>query len=589
MRFRQIVFCSLMMLFGFAAPIGGQSIPLMIPHSGTVSVDGIPFNGPGQFKFAIINKGCITGVGCVFHWTNEKNSDPPEIEPATSLTITVTNGIFSLKLGDVGLVNNNGANMPEIPVSAFSEPETYLRIWFNDGQHDFQQLKPDRQLVSVPYAYRAEVANSVVGTNAISSTGNVGIGTTNPSAQLDVIGSGIFRATDGSDASLSIYNNQGSNQRQWQLKVPNNTGHFQVVDSNNPFTPRMTIDFSGNVGIGTSSPDTTLHVRKDFADHVRFLTLGNQLPGGWGAVGSGKIQSIVWRDNSVGNITAGWGALYDIGTNTVDLTAFGLYNSGFKTEADRLFTIKGGGNVGIGTTSPSFPLHVMNGNNSGIYEGRTDGASIGGLGGAQLSRFAGLFQTNPIPGAAIHFAHQGGSGQQGAIAFLTKNTDDNTNQPSIRAVITRDGNVGIGTTNPTSRLHVEGTFTATGTKAATVETASFGQRKLYAVEAPTVRFTDEGAATLVNGSARIELESIFKETIEGELQVHVTAYGPAHLYVSERGENYFVVKSMDGSDVSFAWSVSAFRKGYSNIRLERVDQPKQIAATAPAMAQVDPQ
>lgn len=33
----------------------GQSIPNMIPHSGTVTVNGTPFNGTGQFKFAIID------------------------------------------------------------------------------------------------------------------------------------------------------------------------------------------------------------------------------------------------------------------------------------------------------------------------------------------------------------------------------------------------------------------------------------------------------------------------------------------------------------------------------------------------------
>lgn len=32
-----------------------------------------------------------------------------------------------------------------------------------------------------------------------------------------------------------------------------------------------------------------------------------------------------------------------------------------------------------------------------------------------------------------------------------------------------------------------------------------------------------------------------------------------------------VVKSIDGRDVSFAWQVSAHRKGYANVRLEQED------------------
>lgn len=119
----------------------------------------------------------------------------------------------------------------------------------------------------------------------------------------------------------------------------------------------MTIDKSGNVGVGTTGPDTPLHIRKDLANNVRLLTLGNQLTGGWNGVGAGKIQSIVWRDNSDGQIVAGWGAVYD-GTTSVDLTAFGLYNSTFRNETTRVFTIKGTGNVGIGLTNPAYQLQL---------------------------------------------------------------------------------------------------------------------------------------------------------------------------------------------------------------------------------------
>jgi hypothetical protein len=51
--------------------------------------------------------------------------------------------------------------MLAIPDGVFSNDVTYLRIWFNDGVTGFQQLSPDRQLVSVPYAYRASIADNV--------------------------------------------------------------------------------------------------------------------------------------------------------------------------------------------------------------------------------------------------------------------------------------------------------------------------------------------------------------------------------------------------------------------------------------------
>lgn len=114
-------------------------------------------------------------------------------------------------------------------------------------------------------------------------------------------------------------------------------------------------------------------------------------------------------------------------------------------------------------------------------------------------------------------------------------------------------------------------FAVTGAKSAIVETASYGQRKPYAIEAPDVRFGDEGIAQLQGGAARVELDLIFLETIEGEYPVQVTPYGDASLYVAEVGQSYFVVKAREGDpNVAFAWRLSATRKGYAGVRLEEV-------------------
>ncbi len=125
----------------------------------------------------------------------------------------------------------------------------------------------------------------------------------------------------------------------------------------------------------------------------------------------------------------------------------------------------------------------------------------------------------------------------------------------------------------TEDLIVSGNLTVSGTKSAIVNTAQYGQRKLYAAESPEVRFTDEGLAQLVDGAACVDLDPIFLETIEGEYLVHVTPYGDASLYVVELGADYFVVKARDGApNVAFAWRLSAHRKGYSGVRLEQVQE-----------------
>lgn len=140
-----------------------QAVPPMIPHTGTIAVDGTPFNGDGQFKFAIVNPDCVSdppGAACNTLWSNDNTSTTGD-EPLNAVTLPVTDGAFSVKLGDSSL------GMEEIPAGVFDDPETYLRVWFDDGVNGPQQLSPDRQLVSVPYAYRSEIADSVRDKDAV--------------------------------------------------------------------------------------------------------------------------------------------------------------------------------------------------------------------------------------------------------------------------------------------------------------------------------------------------------------------------------------------------------------------------------------
>ncbi len=65
----------------------------------------------------------------------------------------------------------------------------------------------------------------------------------------------------------------------------------------------------------------------------------------------------------------------------------------------------------------------------------------------------------------------------------------------------------------------------------------------------------------------MDLDPIFLQTVQGKFLIHVTPYGDASLYVAEIGADYFVVKARDGSpDVSFAWMLTAARKGYGGVR-----------------------
>jgi hypothetical protein len=125
---------------------------------------------------------------------------------------------------------------------------------------------------------------------------------------------------------------------------------------------------------------------------------------------------------------------------------------------------------------------------------------------------------------------------------------------------------------------VEGNIGATGLKPALHRTENYGPRTLYARESPQVRFIDESIAQLTNGECRIELNPVFLECIEPNTPstpwlINLTPYADTSLYVAEIGDTYFVVKECGGgtSNSSFAWSLSAIRRGYAQYYLDEKD------------------
>lgn len=104
-------------------------------YQGHVKVNGTPYNGAGQFKFAILNTSATTTL-----WSNDGSLAG---EPGTAVSLTVDNGVFSALVGDTTL------GMQPINASLFaSHTPLKLRIWFNSGLGS-QQLNPDQTLVDL--------------------------------------------------------------------------------------------------------------------------------------------------------------------------------------------------------------------------------------------------------------------------------------------------------------------------------------------------------------------------------------------------------------------------------------------------------
>ncbi len=120
-------------------PCSFSQVPQLINYQGRVVVNGANFAGTGQFRFALVD-----GAGNPY-WSNDGTSMGGP--PINAVSITVTNGLYSVLLGDSTL-----PNMTAIPPSVFNNPDVRLRVWFNDGTNGVQQLTPDQRIAAVGYA-----------------------------------------------------------------------------------------------------------------------------------------------------------------------------------------------------------------------------------------------------------------------------------------------------------------------------------------------------------------------------------------------------------------------------------------------------
>ena len=129
-------------LFILMASVSLCQIPEEINYQAKVEVDGVPYDGAGEFKFAIVDS-----AGTQTFWSNDGTSVAGS-EPSDSVSLTVTGGILNVRLGDTTQMN-------AISPSVFENQDTWLRIWFDDGENGFQVLGTDQKITSVPYAMMA--------------------------------------------------------------------------------------------------------------------------------------------------------------------------------------------------------------------------------------------------------------------------------------------------------------------------------------------------------------------------------------------------------------------------------------------------
>ena len=196
---------------------------------------------------------------------------------------------------------------------------------------------------------------------------------------------------------------------------------------------------TGNVGIGTANPGAKLQITESTTGAG---SESLRLQGTFGGAGQGFLKSIKWHDGT--NIVGGIGAVFD-GTN-VNFQIHSLYAAAYKTETDVVMTVKGNGNVGIGTTSPGDMLHVFR-SESGLNNGRIL------LGDGTVGGYLQYSQTASGRVVLGNLSNAGGSANQINFGFgaVTGGTPANAVM-----TINQSGNVGIGTTAPSYKLSLDG-------------------------------------------------------------------------------------------------------------------------------------
>ncbi len=308
------------------------------------------------------------------------------------ISITTTSGFYS-QLNIRVISNNNETYSIEAQVLSGAGSSTDLNIEvfpLNSESVTFggSPVTPGTTLVHTTrqgFYISATEAISISSGGDIYATGNVGIGTTSPGAKLHVVGNTYIESGNLFIDTIAGYT----------------TNVVSIAANTNFYVP------SGNVGIGTTSPNRTLTV--------------NGLVGVTN--GTANTQQFIFSiDGNAAYLSSSY-----IGSSSYVPMAF-------ETGGAERMRITSGGNVGIGTTTPQAKLHINN--SSAISTTFLAGNINGGAYFGWDSDNTGLVAT--YTNAAIKF---GGAYYSSFNEWMR---------------ITNAGRLGIGTTTPGYRLEVNG-------------------------------------------------------------------------------------------------------------------------------------
>ncbi len=317
---------------------------------------------------------------------------------------------------------------------------------------------------------------------------NVGIGTTTPSQLLHVNGNayikGAYYDSNNSPGSLTDILTSTATGTDWVSLASlsslgwttlgnsglsasaNFLGTTDAVDLviKTSGTEKMRILAStGNVGIGTNAPTSTMHIYDSGGSILNIETSGSTYGTDFSELNfsvSGKTASSIIKDANgmlnISNLNGAYPMKFTIANSS------SAYFS-FYQQLTELMRITYDGNVGIGTSSPSSQMHIYSSSSPNIIAETANSSGTSNLtlktpssGDAYITKYSSTGRMSFGSGNAydMRFIVNGG-GTVNPYIFDEGST--------TRMVIDPNGNVGIGNTSPTQVLHVSGSINANGT------------------------------------------------------------------------------------------------------------------------------
>lgn len=421
----------------------------------------IRFSTAGSEKMRIANNGNV-GIG-----TTSPTSIFHVVSGTNVLKFPQTDG------GDVGLQieSQSSGHAPSVHLK---NAAGYYRLAVHSSDGSFRAFNGSDRLT-------------------ILQNGNVGIGNNAPTATLHVQGTTLFRSTG---AAVTLDSASATDARMEFLYNGTRSGSISVDNSIFSVTAnsaavltlganaqeRMRIAANGNVGIRNSSPSTILTVNAKVGDDngvtydSNTVYITHQTPTATAVLNDPKPILLLARQGTGGQA---YGAAAEFNLSRYENSGTGsvgsrtrldikLAHDQFMSANTTVMTMRSDGNVGIGTTSPVGKLSVYttslnsdtdyNGQNFGLIIGKDNGENVNDDGNGIV--FTQQYATDAVDssqvrtGAIIGYKGQGVGSFGGGLKFKVQPAG--ANPMSTVMTLTKEGNVGIGTTAASQKLSVAG-------------------------------------------------------------------------------------------------------------------------------------